>query len=595
MSTKFSLKIKNYKSFGEEEQGFEKIMPINVIIGRNNSGKSALVDAIEALCGSSPSGPLKLRSKARKGKDFDILLSTIIGDDLARNYTDQSGEDWLRENYGRTSMTWMEVMDNTSWPLYKEFWEGRKLSWFHGKEGGIISDDIQYAHKDTRPYSNGPRHFVNTIVNNIEYTNKYLSIYNKSFKRLGAERDLVAEDSSRDFILEENGLGATNLSQLFEHNSDKDRDVFRIKILEDLNHIFQPDAYFSEITTLRDDASQKWEIFLHEESKGLVPLSASGSGLKTILLVLIIIHLVPKTVQGKEDLSEWIFAFEELENNLHPALQRRLFNYLREKAIKDGATLVLTTHSPIVVDLFAKEDKSQIIHVTHDGIQAYANSVLDYKAQRRVLDDLDIRASDLLQSNGIVWVEGPTDRMYFNEWIRIWSKGMLLEGVHYQCVIYGGRLIRHIDASGSDMNIGAVDIMRVNRNAVLIADSDRAKRGQKISESKKKVIDAIEDIGGMSWVTHGREIEHYLPNKVIESMIGKIIQDPDKYESYRDYLNKLKKGWGDRFQRDKISFASEAIDLIDLNGLSGVDGLPKMLNQVCSVIRKWSDLPDPVL
>ena len=41
-----SAKIGNYKCF-REPQGFEEILPINVIIGRNNSGKSSLLDLIE--------------------------------------------------------------------------------------------------------------------------------------------------------------------------------------------------------------------------------------------------------------------------------------------------------------------------------------------------------------------------------------------------------------------------------------------------------------------------------------------------------------------------------------------------------------------
>ncbi len=44
-----SLKIRNYKCFGDDEQGFEKILPINIIIGKNNSGKSSLIDLIEYL------------------------------------------------------------------------------------------------------------------------------------------------------------------------------------------------------------------------------------------------------------------------------------------------------------------------------------------------------------------------------------------------------------------------------------------------------------------------------------------------------------------------------------------------------------------
>ena len=37
---KFELKAKNYKCFGEEPQGFDYLYPINLIIGKNNSGKS---------------------------------------------------------------------------------------------------------------------------------------------------------------------------------------------------------------------------------------------------------------------------------------------------------------------------------------------------------------------------------------------------------------------------------------------------------------------------------------------------------------------------------------------------------------------------
>jgi AAA15 family ATPase/GTPase len=44
-----SIKIKNYMCFGEIPQGFDSIKPINIIIGRNNSGKSRLLDSIEYL------------------------------------------------------------------------------------------------------------------------------------------------------------------------------------------------------------------------------------------------------------------------------------------------------------------------------------------------------------------------------------------------------------------------------------------------------------------------------------------------------------------------------------------------------------------
>ena len=42
--------VEGHKSFVTGPQGFELIRPVNVIIGRNNSGKSALIDLLEGLC-----------------------------------------------------------------------------------------------------------------------------------------------------------------------------------------------------------------------------------------------------------------------------------------------------------------------------------------------------------------------------------------------------------------------------------------------------------------------------------------------------------------------------------------------------------------
>ncbi len=41
-----SLFVRNFKCFGAELQGFEQVRRLNLIIGRNNSGKSALLDLV---------------------------------------------------------------------------------------------------------------------------------------------------------------------------------------------------------------------------------------------------------------------------------------------------------------------------------------------------------------------------------------------------------------------------------------------------------------------------------------------------------------------------------------------------------------------
>lgn len=45
-----SIHFKGHSCFKKEWAGFDTIKPINIIIGRNNSGKSHLLDLVEALC-----------------------------------------------------------------------------------------------------------------------------------------------------------------------------------------------------------------------------------------------------------------------------------------------------------------------------------------------------------------------------------------------------------------------------------------------------------------------------------------------------------------------------------------------------------------
>jgi putative ATP-dependent endonuclease of the OLD family len=140
--------------------------------------------------------------------------------------------------------------------------------------------------------------------------------------------------------------------------------------------------------------------------------------------------------------------FEELENNLHPALQRRLLSYIREFSIENSIPIFLTTHSSVFIDFFSRDESAKIIHVTSDGSVSRTEVAQTFIKHNSIIDDLDVRASDLLQANCIIWVEGPSDRIYVNRWVELESSGTLKEGQHYQCVFYGGRLLSHLSAAG---------------------------------------------------------------------------------------------------------------------------------------------------
>jgi len=553
-----SLKFNNYKCFGEEYQGFDRIFPINVIIGRNNSGKSSLLDLVRYAI-----SPYDLSPLGHKNRDPHVILKGTLSEEIIRD----------------------SVPRNVAGGVIP----GRHLSYVMER---CLDNDITVALA-----RNGSKRFVdleNLLPSGLaSYHNEFAARFRnpfvgKVFKHLKAERDIHPEPDNAGSV-NEHGQGATNIIQQFVNKANLPSRLVEETLLQELNKIMQPDASFTDIVVQQLENAY-WEVYLEEKEKGRIALSESGSGLQTILLVLIFLYLVP--TKEKQPLDNYFFAFEELENNVHPALQRSLLLYLKNIASKNNTFFFLTTHSNIAIDLFSNDPDAQLIHITHDGKTATANKIKAYIERQGVLDDLDVRASDLLQSNGVVWVEGPSDRLYFNRWIEIWSDGKLREGAHYQCVFYGGRLLAHLSAElPEEKRNDLIKILLVNRNAIIMIDSDKRYKSQPLSPTKKRIREEFTNIGTMCWITKGREVENYIPPDAIASLYNKSLGKPiEQYQSFNDYLDKFRKGEGKRFLSNKVLFAEKISPFLTKNNLKPVLDLREHLSQICDRIKKWNTL-----
>jgi putative ATP-dependent endonuclease of OLD family len=358
-------------------------------------------------------------------------------------------------------------------------------------------------------------------------------------------------------------------------------------LLSAINFVFRPDARFTQIRARKDRS--EWEIFFDEEGKGTVALSSLGSGLKTVLLVMMNLHVVP-TIEKKE-LRNYVFAFEELENNLHPALQRRLLRYLRNIAEKHNAVFFLSTHSTVALDMFSADPLAQVLHVGREGEATIVKTIRAYSDCRPLLDELEIRASDLLQSNGIVWVEGPSDRTYFRRWIDVWSEGQLVEGTHYQILFYGGKLLSHISCEEPNCDPSRVQVLTVNRNAIVLMDSDlRNEDGRKLSQTKQRILSELENAGGLGWVTAGKEVENYLPQAVMHEIFGADFPKVPPSTPLWNAIDRFKQGEGKKWEKQKVALSFSAGPLITREGLAGTLDLKERLDSVCATIRRWNGL-----
>ena len=557
----------NYKSIGDEPKGIEAIKPINVVIGKNNSGKSMLLDVLEYLSDAERIKDIK----PKNGEPPKFVVRNAISREAVDQIFDGGGQMVFKmKGYEKT------IHDILSFA--REQLVGQEINGSIGVKNNFACDFVSAA-----SFQHEKREILDKLLGKLGRAIKN-PLQSYSFHRILADRDLVREgreDSSESPIdVAPNGNGFTRTAAEICHAEDNDRDLIEVSLLAELNKIFYPDCEFNRVLVERG-ADDKWELFLEEHLKGRVRLSDMGSGVKTVLLVLMFLVVLPK--HRGSDLAKMIFGFEELENNLHPAVQRRLFRYLREFAVENDTCIFLTTHSNVVVDMFSGDDQAQLLHVTHDGTSSSVRKVECWKTSCDVLDDLDIRASDVLQSNGVVWVEGPSDRIYFNQWMKLWTDGQLEEGIHYQCISYGGSIGAHLSMDAPETAGGLVSALRVNRNAILLIDRDKDSTSDDLKPGTKRLLDEVNGIGGLGWVTNGREVENYIPEEALKEYLPEM-DTPGQFESVMALIHLQPK----KTSIKKVAVALAVRDLLTKEMLEGHLDMKDRLNDAAKRIAEWN-------
>ena len=539
-----NIRFKGYKVFPRNQYAeMENLSRVNVIIGKNNCGKTSLLDIIETIYNND------LSIKPTRDVE-EIVVDAPIDDDMIRRvFYGYSGiGHWNQSNLSEhvKGRVYPFILDsNNSFSINMDMIRG-------------LGSHINPACSE---FSNRKRYY--------------------KFRKITAERNIYPEPEGKEKLYSD-GEGASNLIATFLNDSLHDESIIEDTFLNALNRIMQPESEFVSIRVQQVTYNNQrlWEVFLQEKGFQRVPLSKSGSGLKTIVLVLLNLLVIPHVDEYNG--RKLVYGFEELENNLHPALQRRLFEYIYDYAITNDILVFLTTHSHIAINAFFDKDNTSIYHVIKENGLAEIKRIESYIDKTEILDDLDVKASDILQSNGIIWVEGPSDRIYIKRWLELFTPNEYEEGKHYQFLYYGGRLLSQYSAKEET---DLINIITTNRNAAIVIDSDKRSRSASLNNTKKRIMDEFDRLGMFYWVTKGKEIENYLPKEAVEAMLDIALESGcSQYKLFPDFIAPYYKG----FSSKKVPFANKIKGHISLENSADILDLKKQIEKLYTHIKAWN-------
>jgi len=318
--------------------------------------------------------------------------------------------------------------------------------------------------------------------------------------------------NSDDIVADElNRLGPLLIGLASELDPSKHQDQF------DRDKIARPIRFST--------GQNKYRVYLKSDldQASLVPLSQLPSGWVRYATIC---QAIVSANKGS------VVLLDEPELNMHPKLQHKLMQRICELASEDEKNLqiFIATHSQVFINSKRwVEDEIKIYWIRDQGIE-------EVEASQDVLKRLGYKASDLLQTDGIIWVEGPSDRLYIEHWLDMWcmqeGRPRPSENVDYSYSLYGGAILSHFQAGGeSDL----IDLLKINRNVFVVIDNDNDFEFDcfgrpvpvKDTSVKARIYESVKSEGGAAWITRGYTIESYLVpsyrNIYFEEKAGKLL------------------------------------------------------------------------
>ncbi len=482
--------IRNFRALEFLELDFKK--GLNIIIGENNSGKTAIIDALR-LCLSDFQQPRDIYCSStdfridksdinceRKNIEFDLFfkcenhMETVWFSDL--HVLDDEGNDSLQLHFK------FELIDT------KIDTRVKRTVWGGEKEGGKVPSEVlsalrnvylsalRDANKDLRPIKGN---ILGNLYSNIRINEEEELDKEEKENLLKLIADMLNKGEWKDFIEKGSDIILEHLEHLSYLTPEKKQSVdigfapFEFnKFVQKL--IMQLPVYSADLID-ENNMQQYFEIW------------QNGLGLNNLIYTAAILGDIKQRKSiSKEEYN--LLLIEEPEAHLHPQLENTFFNYLKRLDEDHEFQIIVTSHSPTIA---AKTNLKLLTILQNHQNKICSTQIEDLKLEGESIEYLqkflDVTKSQLFFANSVILVEGISEAIL----IPIFSKILVDElGEKYdierngiEVVNIEGIAFKHFAKLFNSDD----EKKRLNCRCAIITDNDEDKKSKSVRNRVKNI------------------------------------------------------------------------------------------------------------
>lgn len=419
--------IENFRCFGEPGQIINFHNGLNILVGENDSGKSAVLDAIRIVLGTTDQGWYRIGAsdfyQEDKSKEISIVCKfEDLTDSEAASFLEcltYENDDQVKKSclylHWKCKYLLNVVPPRTSTSVTTGLMGNGPQLAADAKE--LLRVTYLRALRDSySEMQSGRNSRLSQIMQSIPNLNSGSGEYVEGMKLNELSITGIA-DLSNMLLSEHSGLRKTN--------------AHVTNILTDMM-LLKGDQITTKLQVAgSDDFETKKLVSLLEKLDLIIDKSDSQNhgrmGLGTSNIMSMACELLLNNTNAQKGFSSFLLI-EEPEAHIHAQRQLRLVQSLQKEAIEHAHQIILTTHSPVLASVVALENITIIKNATPFSL-AKGQTLLDDNDYLYLERFLDATKANMFFAKGIIVVEGPAEELLLPTIAKLLNKDLTEHGV----------------------------------------------------------------------------------------------------------------------------------------------------------------------